>query len=79
MSLRWYSLHYFALVMESSSKSTLRKALVSVGFLAEQPRRDVVLDFLLQQVIYSLDDFEGLRPFELMTGSEVLSIEEVDF
>ena len=47
------------LVMESSSKSTLRKALVSVGFLAEQPRWDVVLDFLLQQEIYSLDDFEG--------------------
>ena len=45
--------------MESSSKSTLRKALVSVGFLAEQPRLDVVLDFLLQQEICSLSDFEG--------------------
>ena len=78
-SLLFSGVPYFALVMESSSKSTLRKALVSVGFLAEQPRRDVVLDFLLKQEIYSFDDFEGLRHFELMAGSEVLSREEVDF
>ena len=58
-SLLFSRIAYFVLVMESSSKSTLRKEFVSVGFLAEQPRWDVVLDFLLQQEIYSLDDFEG--------------------
>ena len=45
--------------METSSKSTLRSELVSVGFVAEQTRWDVVLGFLLLQEIYSLDDFEG--------------------
>ena len=46
-------------VMETCSKSTLRSELVSVGFVAEQTRWDVVLGFLLLQEIYSLDDFEG--------------------
>ena len=41
------------------ARRSLNEALVSVGFDALKLRMEVVLDFLLGEEIFSLDDFEG--------------------
>ena len=41
------------------AKDKLRVVLVSVGFDAQKLRMDTVLHFLVEQEIFSLEDFEG--------------------
>ena len=48
----------FGAAMDARSK--LHDVLLSVGFDELKPRLGTVLDFLLAEEIFSLDDFEGV-------------------
>ena len=45
--------------MAMDARNSLRDVLFSVGFDPEKLRIDAVLDFLIEEEIFSLEDFEG--------------------